>query len=484
MKLGELTAGLDILQSHADPELDVTGVSFDSRRTKEGEVFVAIRGFETDGHRYIPAAVKAGARCVVCEEKPEIDVPYILVPNARRALAILSAAWFGHPAKELKIVGVTGTNGKTTTTHLIKTIIETCTGDMVGLIGTNANVFGDVEEEASRTSPESYDLQHLLRRMADAGCKWVVMEVSSHALALDRVYGIEYEVGVFTNLTQDHLDFHKTMEEYLKAKSLLFSQSKKGVINLDDPHAQYLIENAKCPVKTFSEHDVTADIVAKRIKLSADKVEFCVLTIGLLIDVEVGIPSRFTVQNALAAVTAASQLGIDLQCAVRALKNCRGVKGRMEVVPTGRDFTVIIDYAHTPDALQKVLETCRELTKGRLVCLFGCGGAGDPTKRPVMGEIATRLADFTIITWDNPRTEEPGRIIEDILKGVSAPKSRYTVIENRREAIAYALDTAQKDDLIVLAGKGHETYQIIGREKHHFDEREVVFEHLGVKMPH
>ncbi|HHT17294.1 MAG TPA: UDP-N-acetylmuramoyl-L-alanyl-D-glutamate--2,6-diaminopimelate ligase [Papillibacter sp.] len=479
MKLGELTAGLSILQYRADPDLDVKGVSYDSRQTQTGDVFVAIRGFETDGHRYIPQAVKAGASCVVCEEKPEIDVPYILVDNARRALAILSAAWFRHPAKELKIIGVTGTNGKTTTTHLIKSIIEECTGGMVGLIGTNANVFGDVEEEAARTSPESYDLQKLLRRMVDAGCKWVVMEVSSHALVLDRVYGIQYEVGVFTNLTQDHLDFHGTMEEYLRAKSLLFSQCDKGVINLDDPHAQYLMENAKCPVVTFSENDVNADIAAKRIKLSADRVEFCVLTIGLLLDVEVRIPSRFTVQNALAAITTAVQLGIDLQCIVGALKNCRGVKGRMEVVPTGREYTVIIDYAHTPDALEKVLISCRELTKGRLVCLFGCGGDRDPTKRPIMGEIATRLADFSIITSDNPRTEEPGRIIEDILKGVTAPKSCYTVIENRREAIAYALDTAQKDDLIVLAGKGHETYQIIGREKRHFDEREVIFEHLS-----
>ena len=378
MKLGELTAGLDILQCRADLELDIQGVSFDSRQTKEGDVFVAIRGFETDGHRYIPNAVKAGAVCVICEEKPDADIPYIIVSNARRALAVVSAAWFRHPAKELKIIGVTGTNGKTTTTHLIKTIIEECTGDMVGLIGTNANVFGNVEEEASRTSPESYDLQQLLRRMADAGCKWVVMEVSSHALVLDRVCGIRYEVGVFTNLTQDHLDFHGTMEEYLKAKSLLFSQSNKGVINLDDPHAQYLIENAKCPVKTFSEHDVNADIAAKRIKLSADKVEFCILTIGLLLDVEVGIPSRFTVQNALAAATAAVQLGFDLQCVVRALKNCRGVKGRMEVVPTGRDYTVIIDYAHTPDALEKCWRAAGSSRRGGLSACSAAAATATP----------------------------------------------------------------------------------------------------------
>jgi len=480
MKLGQLTAGLDILERQADLEMEITGVSFDSRRTKPGEVFVAIRGFETDGHKYIPQAVQAGAACVVCEEKPDVDVPYLIVQNSRRALAILSAEWFGHPARELKIIGVTGTNGKTTTTNLIKMILEECTGEKVGLIGTNVNVIGDVEEEASRTSPESYDLQQLLRRMADAGCKWAVMEVSSHALVLDRVYGIQYEVGVFTNLTQDHLDFHGTMEAYLEAKSLLFNQSNKGVINLDDPHAAYLIEHARCPVMTFSEEDVTADIVAKRIRLHPHKVEFCVLTIGLLIDVEVGIPSRFTVQNALAAITAARQLGLDLHQAADALKKCHGVKGRMEVVPTGRDFTVLIDYAHTPDALEKVLTSCRELARGRLVCLFGCGGDRDPIKRPIMGEIATRLADFTIITSDNPRTEEPGKIIEDILKGVNAPKSRYVVIENRREAIAYALDNAQKDDLIVLAGKGHETYQIIGKEKFHFDEREIVREHLGL----
>jgi len=314
--------------------------------------------------------------------------------------------------------------------------------------------------------------------MADSGCTYVVMEVSSHALFLDRVYGVRFETGVFTNLTHDHLDFHKTMEDYAAAKAILMAQSNHAVVNLDDPYAGMMTAAAAGSVLTFSADNDSADLVAKRIRTMADKVEFCALTLEQLQKIEVNIPARFTIYNALATLGVGLTLGFTLEDMAEALKSYPGVKGRVEVVPTGRDFTVIIDYAHSPDALEKIIGTFRELEAGRVVTLFGCGGDRDATKRPEMGEIAGRLSDFVIVTSDNPRTEEPGKIIDDILSGMKDTKTPYIVIENRREAIGWALQNAQPGDIIILAGKGHETYQIIGREKNHFDEREIVGDFL------
>jgi UDP-N-acetylmuramoyl-L-alanyl-D-glutamate--2,6-diaminopimelate ligase len=478
LKLKELLQGIEILESTADLNMEMSGVCYDSRRVLPGNLFVAVAGYESDGHRYIGSAVEKGAACVLCQQRPETDIPYILMDNTRKGLSQVSANWFKNPAAELKIIGVTGTNGKTTTTNLIKSMLEYCTGAKVGLIGTNQNMIGAEVLPTERTTPESYELQALLRQMVDAGCSYTVMEVSSHALYLDRVYGIQFEIGIFTNLTRDHLDFHETMEEYGRAKAILFSSSKQGIVNLDDAYAQMMIDTAQCPVYTFSAEKDEADLVAKRIRLMPDGVEFCALTIGNLQTLRLGIPGMFSVYNGLAAMAALICLGIDETKAGEALRACKGVTGRAEVVPTGRDFTMIIDYAHTPDALENILCTVRGFATGRVVVLFGCGGDRDKTKRPIMGSIAVRLADFVIVTSDNPRTEAPGEIIQDILAGMEGTKTPYTVIENRKEAIGWSIAHAEPGDIIVLAGKGHETYQIIGKEKRHFDEREVIAEFL------
>ena len=474
MTLLELLADIPVLSSTADMTTDIAGVSYDSRNTAEGDLFVAVRGYETDGHQYIEAAVQNGAACILCEEKPGVDIPYVITGDTRQGLAVAAANWFRHPAGELKLVGVTGTNGKTTTTTLIKTVIEQCTGDKVGLIGTNSIEFGRRVIEASRTTPESYELQKLLRDMVDDGCTWAVMEVSSHALMLERVHGLRFDVGVFTNLTHEHLDFHKTMDEYAAAKARLFKQSTHAVINLDDDYASVMLAAAEGPVTTFSIKNDEADLVAKRIRVFSDRVEFCALTLEKLQKIELNIPAMFTVYNALAATAAGLALGFTIEAIADALATSPGIKGRIEVVPTGRDFTVIIDYAHKPFALENIIGTFKELNAGRVVTLFGCGGDRDKAKRPLMGGIAAELSDFVIVTSDNPRTEDPKGIIDDILEGMQDTQTPYIVIENRKEAIGWALKNARADDIIILAGKGHETYQIIGKEKSHFDEREIV----------
>ncbi len=481
MLLKELLANMEIAEWNASPETEIGDICYDSRRVKAGDLFAAIPGFETDGHRYIPAAVEKGASVVLCERKPEIDVPWVRVEDSRLALALASANLFGHPGDRMRMIGVTGTNGKTTSTMLIKHMLEHCLGAKVGLIGTNQNMIGDEALPTERTTPESYELQKLLREMADAGCTHVVMEVSSHSLVLSRVAGLRYAVGLFTNLTQDHLDFHKTMDEYARCKSLLFRQSEKGGVNLDDPWAPVMLKNALCPMLGWSIEKNEADLVAKDVRLAADGVRFCALSEEGLARVKLAIPGRFSVYNALTVIACGLQLGIPLEACCAALSDAEGVKGRMEVVPTDGDYTILIDYAHTPDALENVLRALRETTEGRLVAVFGCGGDRDRTKRPIMGKIATDMADFTVITSDNPRTEEPKAIIDDILSGVVCPKSRYKVIVDRREAIAWAIDNHKSGDVIVLAGKGHETYQIVGKTKHHMDEREIVAEHLAAR---
>ena len=479
MKLNMLLQGVEVLELHADGDMDVRDVSYDSRRVEPGNLFVAISGFETDGYKYIGSAIEKGAAVILCERRPEQDVPYVLVQDARKALALTSCNYFGRPGDTMTVIGVTGTNGKTTSTMLIKHLLETQLGAKVGLIGTNQNMIGDTVVPTERTTPESYELQKLLRDMADSGCTHAVMEVSSHSLVLSRVAGLHFAVGLFTNLTQDHLDFHKTMDAYAEAKALLFSHCEKGGVNLDDAYADVMLQNAKCPIFTWSAEKNEADLVAKDIRLAAGGIRFCALAGEKLERVKLGIPGRFSVYNAMTVITCGLLLGIELEKCCAALTDAQGVKGRVEVVPGTEDYTILIDYAHTPDALENVLRSMREVTDGRLVALFGCGGDRDRTKRPIMGRIGTENADFCIITSDNPRTEVPEAIIEDILAGVKCPKNRYKVITDRREAIAWAMKNHQSGDVLLLCGKGHETYQIIGKEKFHMDEREIVAENLA-----
>ena len=450
---------------------------YDSRAVEKGDLFVAIRGYATDGHRYIEKALAQGAAAIVCEEAPA-GAPAVVVENSRRALAEIAANRFGHPADSMVMLGVTGTNGKTTTTYLIKHILEQA-GHTVGLIGTNQNLIGSEAIETERTTPESYELQALFARMRDAGCTHVIMEVSSHSLVLDRVHGIRFAVGAFTNLTQDHLDFHKTMEEYRRAKARLFAVSDRGVINLDDPAADAMLADALCPCLTFSCEKDAADLTARNIGLHADGVSFLANTRGELARVRLAIPGHFSVENALAALGIALQLDMPLADAAKALATATGVKGRVEVVPTDTDYTVLIDYAHSPDGVENVLRAVRGFAKGRVVALFGCGGDRDRTKRPKMGAIAAALSDFCIVTSDNPRTEEPQAIIDDILEGMKDTKTPTRVIVDRPEAIRWALAHARKEDIIVLMGKGHETYQEVNHVKHHMDEREIVADYFA-----
>ena len=478
MKLKELLQGVEIIEATADMELNIPQVAYDSRKVEGGSLFVAVSGFATDGNRFIPMAMEKGAAAVVTAAKPAQDVPYILVKSDRLALAQIGANFFGHPADSMQIIGVTGTNGKTSVTLLLKQVLEAALGAKVGLIGTMNNMIGDVAIPSDRTTPESFELQKLFAQMRDAGCKFVVMEVSSHAIALERIGGVHFAVAAFTNLTEDHLDFHKTMENYCDTKAMLFDRCDKSVINCDDEYFERICAKAACPVLTTSTK--AGDLIARDVQLHADGVSFTAVTATEYADVKLPIPGRFTVYNALTVLGIAYQLGISLSDCAKALANVAGVKGRIEVVPTpGTDFTVLIDYAHTPDGLEKVLTSVRDFCKGRLIAVFGCGGDRDPIKRPIMGEIGTKLSDIAVITSDNPRTEVPMAIIEDILKGITPDMGEYIVIEDRKKAIAYAMDIAKKDDMIVLAGKGHETYQEINGVKHHLDEREVVADHLA-----
>ena len=477
MKLQAILQGLEPLEVHADLSREISGICYDSRAVKPGNLFVAICGYDTDGHKYIPMALEKGAACVLCEKAPA-EGEYVLLSDTRRGLALAGANWYGNPAGEMTMIGITGTNGKTTTTYLVKHILEDCLGAKVGLVGTIQNMIGDEVLHTERTTPESLELQALFRHMADAGCTHVVMEVSSHALCLHRVDGVTFDVGVFTNLTQDHLDFHKTMEEYCRAKAMLFARSKVGAVNVDDPWAKEILAHATCPVITYSAKGQAA-LEATDIRLEPHHVAFTAHYQGTETACTLGIPGAFSVYNALSALSAALALGIAPEKAAASLATAQGVKGRAEVVPTpGKDYTVLIDYSHTPDSLENILKTVREFARGRVIAVFGCGGDRDPIKRPIMGKIAADLADLVVVTSDNPRTEDPMAIIDQILVGIPKDQTPTTVIENRRQAIRWAMDNAQAGDVIVLAGKGHETYQEIGHEKFHLDEREEVAAHL------
>ena len=478
MKLKELLKDIPVLECTADPELEIDAVHYDSRKVTTGSLFVAVTGLASDGNRIIPMALSKGAVAVVTAKKPEEAIPYVLVESDRLALALLGCNFYGHPAKSMTMIGVTGTNGKTSTTLLLKQVLEKVLGAKVGLIGTMANMVGDEEIPTERTTPESFELQALFGRMRTAGCTHVVMEVSSHAITLDRIGGTHFDIAAFTNLTEDHLDFHKTMDAYCDAKAELFRRCDKAVINLDDSYSTRILNAAQCPVLTTSVGTETG-LYAKNLELLSEGISFTAVCRDETAEVHLPIPGKFTVYNALTVMGIAKQLGLSLADCADALKTAQGVKGRVEVVPTpGQPYSVLIDYAHTPDGLENVLSSVKDFCKGRVIGVFGCGGDRDPMKRPIMGEIGVRLSDLAIITSDNPRTEEPMAIIEDILKGVKEEYGEYIVMEDRRAAIRYAMDIAKKDDIIVLAGKGHETYQEIHGVKYHLDEREEVAAHL------
>ena len=478
MKLGELIRHLDVLESTADPELEISGISYDSRKTQPGDLFVAIKGFEADGHRYIPKAAANGAAAVLCEDAPTDGTPYVRIRDCRYGLAIASRDFYGNPAGEMTVVGFTGTSGKTSSTHILKHVLESKAGAKVGLIGTNGNMIGDRLLHTEHTTPESLELHKLFRRMKEEGCTHVVMEVSSHSLTLERVAGITFDVAVFTNLSQDHLDLHGTMEEYAAAKKKIFSQCRVGCINMDDARGAYMAEGAACPILRYSAENNAAELSAKDVRLSAGGVRFAAVHGSELALTKLAIPGMFSVYNALSVMAVCLALGMPLADAADGVSSAAGVKGRMESVPTDGDYSILIDYSHKPDALEKALKALRPVTRGRLIVLFGCGGDRDRGKRPIMGEIAADNADLVIVTSDNPRTEDPMDIIEEILPGVKSRHKAYKMICDRPEAIRWAIDNAGPGDVILLAGKGHEDYQVIGHEKHHMDEREIVADWL------
>lgn len=476
MLISELTKNTDCRIIGSD--CDISRIEYDSRKLTGGELFCCIRGTFKDGHEFAESAVARGAAALLVERELPLSVPQIIVKNSRHAMAELAIEFYGHPLDGIPVIGITGTNGKTTTTYMIKAIAEKA-GYKVGLIGTIRNLIGDRIIPTDRTTPESVELQRVFRLMRDEGVQLIVMEVSSHALDQDRVHGIEYLIGGFTNLTQDHLDYHKTFENYFAAKKIMFTRSKFAVMNADDSHSAELLRGINIPSITYGIRCEKADVRAADIEICARNIEFEMLTPNGNKQINVSIPGLFNVFNAMLAASVCMKLGIDLDTIAEGLKSVKGVSGRMESLPAGGfDFSVILDFAHTPDGLSNLLSAVQGFAKGRVIAVFGCGGDRDNAKRPIMGATAAKLADFCVVTSDNPRTEDPTRIINMVLEGVRSEKTEYVVIENRREAIRYALNIAKKDDVVVLAGKGHENYQEINGIKHPFDEKIIVAEIL------
>lgn len=457
---------------------EVNGLGCHSKKMADGFLFAAIDGTDTDGYDYIEEAVDSGARWVLCNREPSAAVSWILVEDVREAFAKMAANWYGRPAEQLQIIGITGTNGKTTTSYLLKHILETVYSQPVGLIGTNQNMIGATVFPAERTTPDSGTLHSLFAQMLRAGCRCVVMEVSSHALAQKRTAGIEFALAVFTNLTQDHLDYHATMAEYCAAKAQLFRQCRAAVVNGDDPWTEQLLHDSTCPAIRYGQN-LDNDIVGWQPVYSSDSVRFTLCDDRQQIPARIGIPGAFSLYNALAALTAAGALGIDMVAAAAALEDCGGVRGRAEVVAVTAPYTVLIDYAHTPDGLQHILKAVGAFTHGRVIVVFGCGGDRDRSKRAMMGQIAALSADLVVLSSDNPRSENPYAILHDILQGMREHATPFAVIEDRREAIFHALRCAKAGDVVLLAGKGHEQTQTVGGELRRLDEREIVKEYFS-----
>lgn len=475
MKLNELLEN-NAVTSIGDTE--ITSVTDSTGKVTEGSLFFCVKGGEFDGHTAAADMLERGAAAVVCDHDLGLGEKQIITDDTRVLYGKVCAAWFGHPERKIKMIGVTGTNGKTTITNVIKHILMS-TGHKTGLIGTIRNEIGDEVFETSNTTPMAFEFMQLLDKMVKAGCEYVVMEVSSFGLVQNRIGSSWFGIALFTNLTQDHLDYHKNMENYYQAKKKLFDICDSAICNIDDDYGKRLFGEISCDKLTFSTRE-SASFYADGIKIKPTGSSFWFCNEGKSHFVKAKIPGLFNVSNLTAAMAACLKAGVPLDKIIAAVENYSGVKGRCEVIPTGRDFTVICDYAHTPDAIENVLRSVKEYTSGRLICLFGCGGDRDSTKRPLMAQAAAKYADKLIVTSDNPRTEDPEAIIKDILTGLTDAKVPYDVVTDRREAIYHALKIAEKGDIIVLAGKGHEDYQIIGEKKNHFDEREVVAE--GLKL--
>ena len=481
MKLSEVVQGIDIIDQYGNMEVDIKDIVYDSRKVTPGCIFICITGFKLDGHLYIEEAIKKGAVAAIIERDVEVDgIPLIKVADTRKSMPIIGSNFYNHPTETLKLIGITGTNGKTTTTYLIESILEQAHKN-TSIIGTISIKIGKVEVPSSRTTPESVDLQQLFREMLDKDMEYSVMEVSSHALDLGRVDNCSFRIGIFTNLTQDHLDYHKNFDNYREAKKKLFYKTTHAnIINVDDKHGRIIaeeIKDLKTKLITYGI-DSNADIMAKNIEIDVKGIRFTLVTPKYSIVIQNKTPGRFSVYNCLAAAAVAYSEGIDKDIIKEGLYNLENVPGRSEVVNIDKPYTVIIDYAHSPDSLENILNAVRQYTKGKLITVFGCGGDRETEKRPMMGEVAGRLSDYCVITSDNPRSEEPDSIIKQVEQGISSTNCDYICIENRRDAIKFALTMARKDDVVVLAGKGHETYQELKEGKIHFDEREVIRELL------
>lgn len=482
MKLVSLLEKLEYTCLQGSTDQEVKNVIYDSRKVEEGSLFICIRGAVVDGHKFVPDVIAKGAKVLVVEEAVEApeDVTVILVKDTRYAMAFISAAYFGHPADKLKTIGITGTKGKTTTTYMVKSILENA-GYKVGLIGTIEAIIGDKVIPAKNTTPESYMIQEYFHEMVEAGCDCVVMEVSSQGLMLHRTQGFVFDFGIFTNIEPDHIgpNEHASFEEYLACKSMLFRQCRLGIVNKDDAHVEEILKGHTCEVETFG-FSKDADIHAVNTKLvkRPGYLGVAYTVEGLLnFDVEIDVPGKFSVYNSLTAIAICHHFNVSVEDMKKALKEAK-TRGRIEMVKVSDEFTLMIDYAHNAMSLESLLSTLKEYGPERLVCVFGCGGNRSKLRRYEMGEVSGRLADFTIITSDNPRFEEPQAIIDDIKTGIEKTDGKYIEIIDRKEAIRYAIEHGKPGDVIVLAGKGHEDYQEIKGVKHPMDERVLIAEVL------
>lgn len=483
IKLSKLLERLDTISVTGDPEIQVSNIVNDSRKVTDSSLFFCISGAAFDGHNFAKEVVEKGAKVLVVEkEVGEFEgVTIVKVENTRYAMALISAAFYGHPAEELKVIGITGTKGKTTTTYMVKSILENA-GHKVGLIGTIETIIGDKHIPAKNTTPESMVIQQTFREMADAGCDTVVMEVSSQGLMLHRTAGFTFEIGIFTNLEPDHIgpNEHASFEEYMACKGMLFSQCRYGIANVDDEHFQGVMKNATCKLETFGFSE-KADLRAENVELlkAPGYLGVKYQTKGLTeMEVEIDIPGKFSVYNSLTAIAICLHFGVSQDNIKKALKVAK-VKGRIEMVKVSDKFTLMIDYAHNAMSLESLLTTLKEYQPKRLVCVFGCGGNRSKLRRYEMGEISGKLADLTIITSDNPRDEEPQAIIDDIKIGMAKTHGKYIEIIDRKDAIRYAIRHGEEGDVIVLAGKGHEDYQEIKGKKYPMDERVLIQEILA-----
>lgn len=475
MKINELIENY----SGSLADCEIVSITDDTRKVEKGSLFFCVKGGKFDGHTAAADMLEKGAAAVVCEYDMGLGERQIITENSRRLYGEVCAAWFGHPEKKLKMIGVTGTNGKTTTTNIIKHILMQ-NGHKTGLVGTIQNEIGDEVFHTDNTTPFAFDFMALLDKMVKAGCEYVVMEVSSFGLVQNRIGSSYFDVALFTNLTQDHLDYHKDMEDYYQAKKMLFGICGTAICNTDDSYGERLYNEVVCPKRSFSVKNET-DFRAENISIKASGSVFDLHYDGKSYQVKTNMTGLFNISNVLGAIAVCIEEGIPVDSIISAVGNYNGVKGRCEIIPTGRDFTVICDYAHTPDAVENVLKSLKPYAENRLICLFGCGGNRDAAKRPRMAAAAAKYADKIIVTSDNPRDENPEEIIREILTGLENSDVSYDVVTDRREAIYHALKTAENGDIIVLAGKGHEDYQILENNRHiHFDEREVVAD--GLKL--